>query len=184
MEGSRRWLRVQEVKDWNSRGGRLLEDKKEKTSLKEKVITINRVSKVVKGGKRFSFNALLVLGDEKGNVSHAMGKANDVSDAIQKGIERAKKNMISISLKGTTIPYKVIGHFGASSIVLKPASPGTGIVAGGPVRAIMECVGITDIITKSLGSNNPFNLVHATFDGLRQLRTEQEIKKLRGKEVE
>lgn len=160
----------------------MLENKKEESSFKEKVIKINRVSKVVKGGKRFSFNALIIVGGEKGLVGSALGKAKDVSDAIRKGVERAKKSMIAIPLKGTTIPYKIIGHFGASSVILKPAPPGTGIVAGGPVRAIMECVGISDVVTKSLGSNNPFNLVRATFDGLKQIKSEEEIKRIRGKE--
>jgi len=160
----------------------LAEYKKEEKSLKEKVVTINRVSKVVKGGKRFSFNALVIVGGEKGQVGYGLGKANDVSDAIRKGTGRARKNMISISLNGRTIPYKVTGHFGASSVVLKPASPGTGVVAGGSVRAIMECAEINDIVAKSIGSTNPFNLVCATFDGLKQLRTEEEIKRVRGKE--
>jgi len=154
--------------------------KQEQATLKEKVIAVNRVAKVVKGGKRFSFNALVVVGDENGRVGNAVGKANDVSDAIQKGIERAKKELISIPLKGTTIPYAVTGHFGASKIIMKPASPGTGIIAGGTVRAILECAGIKDILTKSLGSNNPFNLVYATFEGLKQLKTEEEIKRIRG----
>ena len=160
----------------------LREDKKKEASSKEKVVKINRVSKVVKGGKRFSFNALVVVGGEKGQVGHGLGKAKDISDAIRKGVERARKNIISVSLKDNTIPYKVTGHFGASSVILKPASPGTGIVASLSVRAIMKCAGITDIVTKSLGSNNPFNLVYATFDGLSQFKTEEEIKKIRGKE--
>lgn len=160
----------------------MIEDK-EKSS-KEKVIAINRVSKVVKGGKRFSFNALVIVGGKNGQVGQGLGKSKDVSDAIRKGVERARKNMISVPLKGTTIPYKVTGHFGASSVILRPAPPGTGIVVGGAVRQIMECAGISDIVSKSLGSNNPFNLVHATFDGLKQLKTEDEIKRLRGKEVE
>lgn len=163
---------------------RLSNDKKEETAFKEKVITINRVSKVVKGGKRFSFNALVIVGDGSGRVGHGLGKSKDVSDAIRKGVERARKNMISIPRKGTTISYKVTGHFGASSVVLKPAPPGTGVVAGKSVRAIVECCGIADIVTKSLGSNNPFNLVRATFDGLNQLVNAEEMKNIRLKEKE
>ena len=151
---------------------------------KEKVITINRVAKVVKGGRRFSFNTLVVVGGEKGQVGQGLGKAKDISDAIRKGVERARKNMISIPLKGATIPYKVIGHFGASSVILRPAAAGTGIVAGGTIRAIMECAGIIDIVTKAIGSTNSFNLVSAAFDGLKQLKNEEEIKTLRGKEKE
>jgi small subunit ribosomal protein S5 len=124
------------------------------------------------------------VGGEKGQVGNGLGKAKDVADAIRKGVERARKNKINITLKGDTIPYKVIGRFGASSVILKPASPGTGIVAGGPVRAIMDCAGINDIVTKSLGSNNPFNLVRATLNGLTQLKTEDEIRRIRGKERE
>lgn len=160
----------------------MIELEKEEAGLKEKVIAINRVAKVVKGGKRFSFNAIVVVGDGKGQVGQGIGKANDVSDAIRKGVERAKKNMIAIPLKDTTIPYQVIGRFGASSVILKPAVRGTGVVAGGAVRAIFECAGILDILTKALRSTNPFNLVYATFDGLKQLKNEEEIKKLRGKE--
>jgi len=150
------------------------------SGFKEKVICINRVSKVVTGGKRFSFNALIVLGDGNGKLGSAIGKANDVSDAIQKGVERAKKEMISVPLIGTTIPYAVTGRFGASKILMKPAYPGTGMIAGGPMRAVFECAGIKDIISKSLGSNNPFNLVYAAFEGLRQIKTEEQVKKLRG----
>lgn len=159
----------------------MFDKRREDKVFKEKVIKINRVSKVVKGGKRFSFNALVVLGDGKGRVGQGLGKANDVSDAIRKGVEKAKKQMMMLPLKGSTVPYMVIGHFGASKIIIRPASPGTGIVAGGPVRTIMSCAGITDILTKSLGSTNSFNLVYATFDGLKQLRTEEDIKSIRGK---
>jgi small subunit ribosomal protein S5 len=175
---------VRETKVWNSEGGRLSENRrKEDSAFKEKVIKINRVSKVVKGGKRFSFNALIIVGGEKGLVGSGLGKSKDVSDAIRKGVERAKKSMIAVSLKDTTIPFRVTGHFGASFVIIKPAPPGTGIVAGGPVRAIMECAGINDVVTKSLGSNNPFNLVYATFNGLTQLKSEEEIRRIRGKEV-
>lgn len=159
---------------YGSRGSR--------SQYKEKVIVINRVSKVVKGGKRFSFNALIVLGDGNGKLGSAIGKANDVSDAIQKGVERAKKEMITVPLKGKTIPYSVTGNFGASKIILKPAVPGTGLIAGGPMRPVLECAGIKDILAKSLGSNNPFNVVYATFNGLRQIKTEEEVRRIRGKE--
>ncbi len=153
----------------------------EKLNLTEKVIAIRRVAKVVKGGRRFRFSVLVVVGDGAGHVGFGTGKAREVPDAIRKAIAQAKKNVYRISLSGNTIPFEVIGHFGASEVLLKPASPGTGIIAGSVVRAVMESLGVRDILTKSLGSNNPFNLVRATFDGLLQLRTWDEIMKLRGK---
>ena len=153
----------------------------EKLNLTEKVIAIRRVAKVVKGGRRFRFSVLVVVGDGAGHVGFGTGKAREVPDAIRKAIAQAKKNVYKISLAGNTIPFEVIGHFGASEVLLKPASPGTGIIAGSVVRAVMESLGVKDILTKSLGSNNPFNLVRATFDGLLQLRTWDEIMKLRGK---
>ena len=157
---------------------------REPSEFVEKLVYLNRVSKTVKGGRVAKFSALMVVGDEKGRVGFGLGKAAEVPEAIRKGIEDAKKNMITVTLSGTTIPHEVIGEFSAGRVMMKPAAPGTGIIAGGPVRAVMEAVGIKDVRAKCLRSNNPQNVVSAAFQGLKSLRSPEEVARIRGTSVE
>ena len=154
------------------------------SEFKEKLVAVNRVSKTVKGGRNMRFSALMVVGDEKGRVGCGMGKAVEIPEAIRKGTEDAKKSMITVPMNGTTIPHEVVGVFGTGKVKMLPAPEGTGVIAGGPVRAVLEAVGIKDIVTKSIGSNNKINMVRATLAGLAQLRSAEQVAKLRGKTVE
>lgn len=149
----------------------------------EKLIKLNRVAKVVKGGRRFSFSALVVVGDRKGHVGYGFGKANDVSEAIRKGVDRAKKSMVQVPMKGVTLPHRIQGEFKSAKVLMKPAAPGTGIIAGGPVRAVMEVSGVQDILSKSLGSQNALNIVKAVFEGFDRILDARQVAKNRGKSL-
>ena len=157
---------------------------KQESDLQENVVFINRVAKVVKGGRRFSFAAVVVVGDGKGKIGAGLGKAAEVPEAIRKGVEDAKKNMVSVAIVGTTVPHEIYGKFGTGKVLIMPAKEGTGVIAGGPARAVLELAGLKDVRAKSLGSNNPRNMVNATINGLASLRTAEDIAKLRGKTVE
>src|SRR5215471_2694667 len=187
-DGSRRWPTPRGRQDLSSRGGggggRYAHSGGERSELADRVVRVNRVAKVVKGGRKFSFSALIVVGDMNGRVGAGIGKAREVTEAIRKGMEVAKRNMITVPMVGTTIPHEVRLKWGAARIMLKPAAPGTGVISGGAMRAVIETAGIKDILTKSHGTNNPINTVRATLAALQQLKTAPQIAELRGREVD
>ena len=161
-----------------------MQRREQESEFKERLVAVNRVSKTVKGGRNMRFSALMVVGDEKGRVGCGMGKAVEIPEAIRKGLDDAKKSMITVPMNGTTIPHEVVGVFGTGKVKMLPAPEGTGVIAGGPVRAVLEAVGIKDIVTKSIGSNNKINMVRATLAGLSQLRSAEQVAQMRGKSVE